>query len=73
MITKNQKEALKKVFSLYENYVVMKCESGNNWASYAKDVVNAIPELAKAFPVISLENDKLGIFKNIYFKKEKGG
>ena len=66
-MTNDQKEALKKVFSAYEGYVVMGCE-GNPWM-YAKDVVNAIPELAKSFPAISLENDKLGIFKNIYFKK----
>ena len=64
-----QKEALKKVFSAYEGYVVMGCE-GNPWM-YARDVVEAIPQLAKAFPTISLENDELGIFKDIYFKKEE--
>ena len=68
-MTKDQIEALKKVFSAYENYVVMNIEAGNNWPSYAKDVVNTIPELAKSFPAISLDNDKLGIFKNIYFMK----
>ena len=65
----NQKEALKKVFSAYENYVVMGCE-GNPWI-YARDVIEAIPELAKAFPAISLEGDQLGIFRDIYLKKEK--
>lgn len=64
-----QKEALRKVFSAYENYVVMSCE-GNPWM-YARCVIEAIPELVKAFPIISLENDEMGIFKNIYFKKEK--
>ena len=69
MYTK-QKEALKKVFSAYENYVVM--SDGNNSMSYARDVVNTIPELAKVFPSISLENDEFGIFKNIYFMSKKG-
>jgi len=67
-MTKDQKEALKKVFSAYESYVVMSCE-GNPWM-YARDVVEAIPGLAKAFPKVSLENDDLGIFKEIYFKKK---
>ena len=66
-MTNDQKEALKKVFSAYENYIVM--SDGNNSYSYAKDVVNTIPELAIAFPAISLENDDVGIFKGIYFKK----
>ena len=67
-MTNDQKEALKKVFSAYEGYVVMGCE-GNPWM-YARDVVNAIPELVKAFPAVSLKNDSMGVFKNIYFKKE---
>ena len=67
-LTNDQKEALKKVFSSYENYVVMSCES-NGELSYARDVVNTIPRLAKVFPAISLENDDVGIFKRIYFKK----
>ena len=67
-MTNNQKEALKKVFSAYEGYVVMSCES-NGELSYARDVVNTIPRLAKVFPAISLENDDVGIFKRIYFKK----
>jgi len=67
-MTKDQKEALKKVFSAYESYVVMSCE-GNPWM-YARDVVEVIPELAKAFPKVSLENDDLCIFKEIYFKKK---
>ena len=67
-MTNNQKEALKKVFSAYENYMVMNCEG--NEISYARDVINTIPELAKVFPLISLENDEVGIFKRIYFKKE---
>ena len=66
-MTNDQKEALKKVFSLYENYVVMSYESGNNEISYMRDVINAMPELAKAFPAISLKNDDMGIFKRIYF------
>ena len=65
--TKDQTEALKKVFSAYENYIVM--SDGNNSFSYAKDALNTIPELSTVFPAISLENDKLGIFKNIYFNK----
>ena len=65
--TKDQIEALKKVFSAYENYIVM--SDGNNSISYARDVLNTIPELAKVFPAISLEDDKLGLFKNIYFKE----
>ena len=69
-MTNDQKEALKKVFSLYENYVVMSCESGNNEISYMRDVINAMPELAKVFPTISLENDEMGIFKRIYFDKK---
>ena len=68
-MTNDQKEALKKVFSAYEGYVVMSCES-NNELSYARDVINTIPELAKVFPAISLKNDEMGIFKRIYFKKE---
>ena len=68
-MTNDQKEALKKVFSAYECYEVMSYES-NNELSYARDVVNTIPELAKVFPAISLENDDVGIFKRIYFKKE---
>ena len=67
----NQKEALKKVFSAYENYVVM--SDGKNSMSYAKDVLDTIPELATVFPAISLEDDKLGLFKNIYFMSKKGG
>ena len=70
-MTNNQTEALKKVFSAYENYVVM--SDGNNSFSYAKDVLNTIPKLATVFPAISLENDELGLFKNIYFMSKKGG
>jgi len=70
-MTNDQKEALKKVFSAYESYVVMSCE-GNPWM-YARDVIEAIPQLAKVFPSISLEDDDVGIFKRIYFKKEEGG
>lgn len=66
-MTKDQTEALKKVFSAYEGYVIMECE-GNPWM-YARDVINVIPELAKSFPSISLENDEMGIFKDIYFRK----
>lgn len=66
-MTDQQKEALKRVFSAYENYEVMACE-GNPWM-YAKDVIATIPELAKAFPAISLKKDELGIFKRIYFGK----
>ena len=66
-MTNDQKEALKKVFSAYENYIVM--SDGANNFSYARDVLNVIPELVIAFPAISLENDDTGIFKEIYFKK----
>jgi len=66
-LTNDQKEALQKVFSTYENYVVM--SDGNNSMSYAKDVINAVKELAIVFPAVSLKNDKLGLFKNIYFMK----
>jgi len=68
-MTNEQKEALEKVFSAYENYIVM--SDGNNSISYAKDVTKTIPELAKVFPAISLKNDKLGLFKNIYFRNKK--
>ena len=61
---KIQKEALKKVFAAYESWVVM--SNGYNSMSYAKDVLNTIPKLAKAFPKISLENDELGLYKNMY-------
>ena len=68
-MTNDQKEALRKVFSAYESYEVMACEG--NEISYARDVVYTIPELAKVFPAISLENDELGLFKNIYFMDKK--
>jgi hypothetical protein len=68
-MTNDQKEALKKIFSAYESYVVMSFESGSNEMSYARDVINTIPKLAKVFPTISLENDEMGIFKRIYFDK----
>ena len=61
---KIQKEALKKVFSKYESYVIM--SSGDNSIFYVKDVLDTIPKLAKAFPKISLENDELGLYKNMY-------
>jgi hypothetical protein len=61
---KIQKEALKKVFAAYESWVVM--SSGDNSIFYAKDVLDTIPKLAKAFPKISLENDELGLYKNMY-------
>jgi len=71
-MTNDQNQALEKVFSAYENYVVM--GDGNNNMSHAKDVMNTVRELAIVFPAISLKNDKLGLFKNIYFmsKKEQG-
>jgi len=69
MMTK-QENALRKVFSAYENYVAM--SDGNNSMSYAKDVINAVKELASVFPAVSLENDKLGLFKNIYFMSKRG-
>jgi len=68
-MTDDQKETLKKVFSTYENYVVM--SDGSNSMSYARDVINAVKELAIVFPAISLENDELGLFKNIYFMSKK--
>lgn len=68
-MTNDQEEALKKVFSAYENYVVM--SDGNNSLSYARDVVETVKELAVVFPAISLENDELGLFKNIYFMAKK--
>jgi len=68
-MSKDQNKALEKVFSTYENYVVM--SDGNMSISYAKDVVNAVKELAIVFPAISLKNDKLGLFKNIYFRSKK--
>ena len=61
---KIQKEALKKVFAAYESYVIM--SSGDNSIFYVKDVLDTIPKLAKAFPKISLENDELGLYKNMY-------
>ena len=61
---KIQKEALKNVFSKYESYVIM--SSGDNSIFYVKDVLDTIPKLAKAFPKISLENDELGLYKNMY-------
>jgi len=69
----NQKEALKKVFSLYERFEVMECEAGNNWISYARDIIEAIPELIQAFPsIVLLEmKDDLGILKNVVMKKYK--
>ena len=69
MMTK-QKNALKKVFSAYVNFVVM--SNGNNSLSYVRDVINTVKELASVFPTISLENDKLGLFKNIYFMSKRG-
>jgi hypothetical protein len=60
---KIQKEALQKIFAAYENYIVM--SNGYNSISYAKDVLNTIPELAKVFSRISLENDELGLYKNL--------
>ena len=70
-MTKDQIEALKKVFSAYENYVVM--SDGNNSFSYAKDVLDTIPKLGIAFPAISLLEtiDKFSIFKNIYFMETR--
>jgi len=62
-MTNDQKEALKKVFSAYENY--------DNSLSYARDVLKTVKELAIVFPAISLENDELGLFKNIYFMRKK--
>ena len=70
-ITNQQREALKKIFSLYENYEVMSCEAGSNWTSYARDIVDALPELILAFPKIVLElDDSVGVFKSII---KKGG
>ena len=71
-MTNDQKKALKKIFSAYENYVVMSYETNSALGelSYARDVINTIPKLAKVFPSISLKNDEMGIFKRIYFKKE---
>jgi len=66
---KIQKEALKKVFSKYESYVIM--SSGDNSIFYVKDVLDTIPKLAKAFPKISLENDELGLYKNMYGVKRR--
>lgn len=66
-MTNKQKEALKTIFSGYENYVVMSCE-GND-LMYLKDLIPAVIELAKAFPDIALKNDKLGIFRNYMRKK----
>ena len=66
---KNQKKALKNVFSKYESYVIM--SSGDNSIFYVKDVLDAIPKLAKAFPKISLKNDELGVFKNMYGVKRR--
>ena len=67
----NQKEALKKVFSLY---CVVSRER-----NLAYRLVDAIPELIQAFPSISLleMKDDSDILKNIvmekYKKNEKGG
>ena len=67
---KIQKKALKKIFATYESYVVM--HDGYNDIFYAKDILDIIPELAKAFPKISLKNDELGLYKNMYgVNKEK--
>ena len=72
--TSQQKEALKKIFSLYENYEVMSYESGSNWTSYARDIVDVLPELILAFPDVVLElDDSVGIFKSIMKKKAKNG
>lgn len=69
----NQREAIKKIFLAYENYVVMSGEAGNNWSSYAKDVVNTIPELIRVYPDIALleTKDEFGILKKIVMEKYK--
>ena len=70
----NQKEALKKVFSLYEKFIyeqnredyIAQCIVFARW-----DVTNAIPELIQAFPSIALleMKDDSDILKNIVMKK----
>ena len=67
----NQKEILKKIFSLYENYVVMGCEG--NPQMYTRPIIKAIPELIKAFPSIALleMDDSFGILKKIVKEKYK--
>jgi len=67
----NQKEVLKKIFSLYENYVVMGCEG--NPQMYARPIIEAIPELIKAFPNIALleMDESFSVLKKIVMEKYK--
>ena len=67
--TKDQTEALKKVFSAYENYIVN--ADSDKYDSYLSKLLDTIPKLATVFPAISLEDDRLGLFKNIYFMEKK--
>jgi len=77
----NQKEALKKVFSLYKEFKYEQDREDYIAQSivFARwDVINAIPELIQAFPSIALLEikDDSDILKNIVmekYKKEKGG
>ena len=68
-MTNDQKEALKKVFSAYENYIINTDSDKHN--SYLSKLLDTIPELSIVFPAISLENDELGLFKNIYFMSKR--
>lgn len=67
----SQKEILKKIFKLYENYVVMGCEG--NPQMYARPIIEAMPELIRAFPNIALLeiDDSFGVFKKIIVEKYK--
>lgn len=61
----NQKEALKKIFSLYVDI--------SKERNLAYRLVDAIPELIKAFPsIVLLEmDDSFGVLKKIVMEKYK--
>ena len=75
-MTKDQTEALKKVFSLYKEFIYEQTREDYIAQSivYARwDVTNAIPELIQAFPSIALLEikDDSGILNNIVMEKYK--
>jgi len=75
-MTKDQKEALKKVFSLYKEFIYEQNREDYIAQSivFARwDVTNAIPELIQAFPSIALleMKDETGILKNIVMETDK--
>jgi len=67
----SQKEILKNIFKLYENYVIMGCEG--NPQMYERPIIEAIPELIRAFPHIVLfeMDDPFGVLKKIVMEKYK--